>query len=186
METIDALLNKISYPKLKDPFPSKKQMDLAYRAAFRAPDHGWLRPWRFIEVTNSGREKLGKAFKNAALKNGENDKEKLLKYERLPLRAPMIIVLITEINENSKIPAIEQIQSTAVAAQNISLALFDMGYGVYWRTGSFVTSKNSYLNDELSLKKNNEIIGYLYVGSPDIKGKEVPSLKKEDFVSYWK
>ena len=59
METIDALLNKISYPKLKDPFPSKKQMDLAYRAAFRAPDHGWLRPWRFIEVTNSGREKLG-------------------------------------------------------------------------------------------------------------------------------
>ncbi len=40
METIDALLNKISYPKLKDPFPSKKQMDLAYRAAFRAPD-----PW---------------------------------------------------------------------------------------------------------------------------------------------
>ena len=185
METIDALLNKISYPKLKDPFPSKKQMDLAYRAAFRAPDHGWLRPWRFIEVTNSGREKLGKAFKNAALKNGENDKEKLLKYERLPLRAPMIIVLITEINENSKIPAIEQIQSTAVAAQNISLALFDMGYGVYWRTGSFVTSKNSYLNDELSLKKNNEIIGYLYVGTPSGTAKKIPELDLDKFVSHW-
>ena len=186
METIDVLLNKVSYPKLTDPIPSKEQMDLAYKAAFRAPDHGRLRPWRFIEITNNGREKLGKAFKNAAIKNGELDEEKLLKFEKLPLRAPMIIVLITEVNEMSKIPAIEQIQSTAVAAQNISLALFDMGYGVYWRTGSFITSKNSYLNEELSLKKNNEIIGYLYIGSPDIKGKEIPSLNKEDYVDYWK
>ena len=185
METIDALLNKISYPKLTDPTPTKDQMEIAYKAAFRAPDHGWLRPWRFIEVTNSGRERLGKAFKNAAVKNGENDEEKLLKFEKLPLRAPMIIVLITEISENSKIPEIEQIQSTAVAAQNISLALFDMGYGVYWRTGSFISSKNSYLNEELSLNRNSEIIGYLYIGSPDIKAKEIPSLNKDDYVNYW-
>ena len=77
METIDVLLNKVSYPKLTDPIPSKEQMDLAYKAAFRAPDHGRLRPWRFIEITNNGREKLGKAFKNAAAKNGELDEEKL-------------------------------------------------------------------------------------------------------------
>ena len=84
METIDVLLNKVSYPKLTDPIPSKEQMNLAYKAAFRAPDHGWLRPWRFIEITNNGREKLGKAFKNAAIKNGELDEEKLLKFEKLP------------------------------------------------------------------------------------------------------
>jgi len=185
METIDTLLNKISYPKLTDPLPTKNQMDIAYQAAFRAPDHGWLRPWRFIEVTNSGRDRLGKAFRNAAVKNGESDEEKLLKFEKLPLRAPMVIILITEINENSKIPGIEQIQSTAVATQNISLALFDMGYGAYWRTGSFISSKNAYLNKELSLNSNSEVIGYLYVGSPNIKGKEIPSLSKEEFVDYW-
>ena len=185
METLDTLLNKISYPKLTSPLPSKEQMDIAYKAAFRAPDHGRLRPWRFIEVTGNGRDKLGKAFKNVAINNGEEDQEKLTKFENLPLRAPMIIILITEINEDSKIPAIEQIQSTAVAAQNISLALFDMGYGVYWRTGAFLSSKNSHLNKELSINEGSEVIGYLYVGSPDIKGKEIPSLNKDDYVKYW-
>jgi len=48
METLHTLLNKISYPKLTSPQPSKEQMDVAYKAAFRAPDHGRLRPWRFI------------------------------------------------------------------------------------------------------------------------------------------
>ena len=185
METLDVLLNKVSYPLLSQPIPSNEQMEVVYNAAFRAPDHGRLRPWRFIEVKNNGRKDLGKAFRNAALKNGELDEEKLSKYEKLPLRAPMIIILITNKNQESKIPVIEQIQSTAVAAQNISLALFDMGFGVYWRTGSFISSKNKYLNEELSIDENSEVIGYLYIGSPDIKGKEIPLLKKEDFVKYW-
>tara|TARA_B100001121_G_C18399729_1_gene484837 strand:- start:85 stop:645 length:561 start_codon:yes stop_codon:yes gene_type:complete len=185
METLDTLLNKVSFPILTEPLPSHEQMEMAYKAAFRAPDHGRLRPWRFIEVKNKGRENLGKAFRNAAIKNGEKDEDKLSKFEKLPLRAPMIIILITNKNQESKIPVIEQIQSTAVAAQNISLALFDMGFGVYWRTGSFISSKNNFLNEELSLDNNSEVIGYLYVGSPDIKAKTIQSLNKEDYVKYW-
>ena len=60
-----------------------------------------------------------------------------------------------------------------------------MGYGVYWRTGAFLSSKNSHLNKELSINEGSEVIGYLYVGSPDIKGKEIPSLNKDDYVKYW-
>ena len=97
----------------------------------------------------------------------------------------MIIVLITKINEKTNIPATEQIQSTAVAAQNISLALFDMGFGVYWRTGSFVTSKNKFLNEEMNIDADSEVIGYLYIGSPDIKAKEIPILNQDDYVQYW-
>ena len=110
METIDTLLNKVSYPKLSDPIPSKKQMEIAYKAAFRSPDHGRLRPWRFIEIQGNGREKLGLAFKKAAIKNGEKDEDKLTRFENLPMRSPMIIVLITKINEKTNIPATEKIQ----------------------------------------------------------------------------
>ena len=55
----------------------------------------------------------------------------------------------------------------------------------HWRTGAFLSSKNSHLNKELSINEGSEVIGYLYVGSPDIKGKDIPSLNKDDYVKYW-
>ena len=65
METIKTLISRRSNSQLIDPIPSKDEMKLVYQAAFRAPDHSWLRPWRFIEVTGSGRNKLGQAFVNS-------------------------------------------------------------------------------------------------------------------------
>ena len=52
METINTLLTRVSVSNLTDPYPLKKDMDLVYQAALRAPDHGRLRPWRFIQVTD--------------------------------------------------------------------------------------------------------------------------------------
>ena len=37
-------------------------MDTVYQAALRAPDHAWLRPSRFIEVTGKGLDKLSDLF----------------------------------------------------------------------------------------------------------------------------
>ena len=185
METLNALLTRVSNPHLTDPHPSLNQMDIVYKAAFRAPDHAWLRPWRFIEVTGMGRKKLGDAFINSARKNGQIDEELKKNFSLMPFRAPMIIIICVEINDRPNVPAIEQIQSTAAATQNILLALHDMGFAAFWRTGAFASHSNAFIAEELSLPLNNQVLGYIYLGTPKAKGKVVPSLTKSEFVTIW-
>ena len=50
MDAIENLLTRNSVSKLTEPYPSRDEMKLIYKAALRAPDHAWLRPSRFIEV----------------------------------------------------------------------------------------------------------------------------------------
>ena len=185
MNTIDALLTRVSNPYLAEPFPSKKKMDVVYQSAFRAPDHAWLRPWRFIEITGDGRLKLAKAFVKSASKNEKLSKEMSLKISAMPYRAPMIIVIAVEIIHRLNVPAIEQVQSTAAATQNMLLALHDMGFAGFWRTGKFVSHSNPYIAEELSLSKKTKVLGYIYIGKTNAKGKEIPKLQNNDFVSYW-
>ena len=45
---------------MEDPKPSKSQLKKIYKAGLRAPDHGGLNPWKFIEVSGKDRLKLGK------------------------------------------------------------------------------------------------------------------------------
>ena len=69
MKALDALHTRISVPRLGEPLPDEEVIKNIYRAAFRAADHGLLRPWRFLVVKGSSREKLGELFLKAALEN---------------------------------------------------------------------------------------------------------------------
>ncbi len=186
METMKTLLSRRSISKLSEPHPSRAEMEEVYQAALRAPDHSWLRPWKFIEITGDSRNKLAQAFVNSSKKIEELDEEREKKILALPLRAPMVIVVIAKINHDKpNVPRLEQIQSTAAAAQNILLALHDKGYGAYWRTGKYSSERNKFISEELSLTENSEVLGYLYVGTPDTEFPKIPELENKDFVSYW-
>ena len=83
MDTLKAIQTRNSIPHLEDPAPSHQQMSEVYKGALRAPDHAWLRPWKFIEVRRDGRERLGKIFletgKSLNADLSEIEKDKLLK-----------------------------------------------------------------------------------------------------------
>jgi nitroreductase len=116
MKTLDAILTRVSNPFLTDPHPSESEMSLVYQCALRAPDHAWLRPWRFIEVSGVGRDKLSNAFINSLEKKEKLSDAMKKKICLLPFRSPMIIVLIADIVNRINVPRIEQIQSVAAAA----------------------------------------------------------------------
>ena len=181
MDALDNILNRVSARTLIQPHPNSSEMDLIYKAALRAPDHAWLRPSSFIEVKNEGLDKLSRIFENfASTISGVTD-EIVTKYKNAPYRAPMIIILVNTPKEHPKVPIIEQKLSTAAAAQNIMLALNAMEYSSIWRTGKVAFNKK--ISSELGLNSNQEILGYLYVGTSDGANKKVPELEIDDFVS---
>ena len=181
MDAIDNILNKVSARELAVPYPSKEEMETVYKAALRAPDHAWLRPSSFIEVKDDGLKKLSNIFKKYA-QDKNFTKDIIKKYEQAPFRAPMILILVNTYKEHPKVPAIEQKLSTAASAQNITLALNAMNYSSIWRTGKLAFNKD--VQKELDLQDNQEILGYLYVGTEVGKKKKVPEHNLNEFISY--
>ena len=184
MDTLKALHTRTSVPKLTDPGPDRETLDNIFKAAFRAADHGVLRPWRFLKIEGASRNRLGDLFAQAmAADNPDVGPEKLTSLRRKPLRAPLILVCISCIKEHPKVPEIEQDMSTAAATQNMLLAAFAQGLGAMWRTGSM--AYNDTVKQGLGLKPNEKIIGFLYLGRIEGAIKNISEPRIEDFVQNW-
>jgi len=181
MDALDNILNRVSSRELSLPHPSTEEMALVYKAALRAPDHAWLRPSSFIEVKGDGLNKLSKVFEDYALTIPNIEEFRVNKYKEAPFRAPMIVILVNTFTEHPKVPAIEQKLSTAAAAQNIMLCLNAQGYGAIWRTGKLAF--NETISKKLGLNPNQEILGFLYIGTNSGKNKKIPDLDIDNFVT---
>lgn len=180
MEAITALLSRRASPRLVEPAPAANELELICKAALRAPDHGMLRPWRFLLISGEARNKLGELFVDAMQPETDELKNKL---RTAPLRAPMIIVAVSTIVEHPKIPAIEQISSTAAAVQNMSLAAHALGYASIWRTGP--VAFNDRVKEGLGFKSDDEIVGLLYLGTATVEDRPVPELAIDDYFRTW-
>ena len=182
MDALNNILNRVSARELAEPHPTESEMEKVYKAALRAPDHAWLRPSSFIEVKGDGLNKLSNIFLEYAKNQTDIDDQIIQKYKNAPFRAPMIIILVNTFKEHPKVPSIEQKLSTATAAQNIMLALNTMNYSSIWRTGKLAFNKE--IQTKLNLSDNQEILGYLYIGTSIGENKKIPNLDIDDFVSY--
>lgn len=182
MDALENLHQRVSSPLLDGPAPSQEQLENIYRAALRAPDHGSLKPLRFLNVKADARNKLGELFLEAASEEDALSEEQQNKFRKMPLRAPHIIVAIAVIQDHPKVPRTEQIITAGCAVQNMLLAAHAQGLGAMWRTG--VLAYNPIVMDGLGLQANEEIVGYLYLGTPT-KSRQAPQVEIEDFVSDW-
>ena len=182
MDALNNILNRVSARELAEPHPTESEMEKVYKAALRAPDHAWLRPSSFIEVKGDGLNKLSNIFLEYAKNQTDITDQIIQKYKNAPFRAPMIIILVNTFKEHPKVPSIEQKLSTATAAQNIMLALNTMNYSSIWRTGKLAFNKE--IQTKLNLSDNQEILGYLYIGTSIGENKKIPNLDIDDFVSY--
>ncbi len=183
MDALDALLNRASMPLLDAPGPTPEQLDIMFKAALRAPDHGALRPWRFLVIEGDARQQLGQLFLQAALQDDpELIDARQSKTLNMPLRAPTLIVVIASTTPEHKVPVIEQQVSAGCAAQNILHAAHIQGLGAMWRTGAM--SYHPHVLEGLGLTENEQLIGYLYLGTPT-RERSAPELPVERFVSHW-
>ena len=179
MDAIDALHQRTASPRLIEPAPSKSELELIYKSGLRAPDHGMLRPWQFLVVRGEALEKLGEVFAENLNPDTNEQRDKLL---NAPMRAPIVIVAIAEIQEHPKVPPVEQISATAAAIQNMSVAIHALGYSSIWRTGK--AAFNEGVKEALGFSAKDEIVGFLYVGTPTVQ-REIPENRIEDYFKEW-
>ncbi|MCL7462058.1 NAD(P)H nitroreductase [Pseudomonas sp. NW5] len=184
MQALDALLNRVSVPRLAEPAPTPAQREQLFRAALRAPDHGQLRPWRFLTIEGAAREQLGELFARVQQqRHPEASAELLAKARAMPLRAPLLITVIARLQAGHKVPESEQLLAAGCAAHAILLAAHAQGIGAVWRSGEL--SHDPAVRDGLGLSADERIVGFLYLGTPQGERRTPPVLAVEDFVSRW-
>lgn len=180
-------LNRYSTPAkaLIEPAPDDSQLEQIFAVALSAPDHGRLRPYRFITIRGDARHKLADIF-GRAIQQREPDvpAEYLQKQKDKPLRSPLIVVVVASLIRSPKIPEIEQMLSAGAAAHNVLLASNALGFGSIWLTGA--NAHDPGVCTELGLADNERIIGFIYLGTPELEipPRELPDVRR--FITHWK
>jgi len=147
--------------------PTRDDIQDILRAAVSAPDHGAIRPWRFVIIEGKNRAVLGRIFANALkTRDPEASEEAIQKELNRPLRAPTVIAILARVvNDRPNVPRIEQIVATACAAQNMLAAANAKGFG-----GILLTGKNAHdphVRAFFGLKPDDELVSFLYLGKPN-------------------
>ncbi|SEI72140.1 Nitroreductase [Allopseudospirillum japonicum] len=182
MHALELLLTRNSMPRLVAPAPDDSTMQHLYQAGLRAPDHGCLRPWRFIEFQGQALQQLGEYFVQAQQQEqAQTTPAQLEKTRQMCTRAPMLVLVVAVCQSHPKVPEVEQLMSAACAAHGILLAAHALGWGAMWRTGWLTYSPS--LHQSLSLQAHEKLVGFLYLGTPAGAYKPLPGHQITDFVT---
>jgi len=184
MQAIDALLQRYSARSLAEPAPDDGALGLIFESATRAPDHGRLRPWRFIVIRSEARQRFGDLLADQLRRTRDSVTDESLERERRKaFRAPLIIVVAAIISPGGKIPEIEQVLSAGAAAQTMLLATQALGFNAVWKTGA--SAYDDVVKGALGLESKDSIVGFLYMGS-DVDGPgSLPRPDWKEFVRHW-
>ena len=167
-QLINWIKSRRSIGNLSIPAPTESQIKAAIDCAVTAPDHKKLQPWRFIVTQGNARHDLGRAFLAAAEAQAAQEGETLSEKSRqktynMPLRAPVIITVVTQMQVHKKVPPFEQMLSTGAAVQNLILALKAQGFSTGWRTG--LLCNEPAVKEYFGVGADDYVTAFVYTGS---------------------
>ncbi|MBB2199424.1 MAG: nitroreductase [Gluconacetobacter sp.] len=184
MAVLDSLLSRFSTDALSDPAPEGSVLEDILSTAMRAPDHGRLRPWRYVLIRGEARSKLAELVVAGMLaRDPDVPVAKIEKRRGRFSTMPLTIALGMHLRPEDKIPLIEQEMAVAAAAMNILNALHATGFGGVWVTGDMAVDPA--LASALGFDAPHRLAGFLFVGTPD-PNRAIPSRRPvEGYVAEW-
>jgi nitroreductase len=181
MDALELLLHRRSVAKLNAPAPQGQALENIIRAGLRAPDHGGLTPWRFVVAEGDGLRKLSDILVEAVLAE-DGDEATLEKMKNAPYRAPMVITVIAKVTPHEKVPVFEQHLSAGCAVQAMQMAAVAQGFQGIWRSGSWMFHPQ--VRQAFDVEGDDQIVGFLYLGTPLTEPMKSPERDLSHFVSY--
>ena len=182
MSPIEALLSRVSVPRVVEPRVTAQELDLLLRAGLRACDHGRLKPYRFILLEGQAREQLGEAMSEYLHRDlVDVSEESIEAAKNKALRAPTLVSVVFCPNDNEKIPVNEQLVSAGCAAQLIVTAAHMLGIGAIWKTVNATYSGE--VSRILGLDYSEQVVAMIYLGRPVANLPQPPEVDPETFLT---
>lgn len=183
MEIFEAIHGRQTISKVKPDALPRAVIEKLLSAGAQAPNHHKVRPWRFVVLTGDGRKKLGDVMAASFLdRNPATPADGLDKTRALPLRAPVLIAVGADKPVESKIIEMENISAASAACMNILLAAHALGLGAIWRTGEW--ARDEKVKEFLGFAADQTIVGFIYVGHPEVKPEPYVRQGFEDRVTW--
>jgi nitroreductase len=149
---------------LREPGPSDSEIDAALEVAMRAPDHGALRPWRFVLIRGAARERLAELFvRRMREREPPSPPHKIDKAGTQTRATPLVIAVGAKLVRAHKVPEIEQLLSCGAAVMNLLDAFHAQGYGAILLTGP--NAYDGEIAAALGFGPDEQLLGFVYVGS---------------------
>jgi nitroreductase len=149
---------------LVEPCPDRSAVEKILHVGGTVPDHGALKPYRFVVISGEGRDKFANAMVNAGLEaKGSLDEKKQAKLKSKAFAAPMQIVIVFSPEEDDKIPEWEQMAAASCTGYALVLAANSLGFGAVWK--SFGFHEGSVMKELFQLREKERILGWVNIGT---------------------
>ncbi len=146
------------------PAPDESEIAGFVAVATAAPDHGRLRPYRFVMLDATSRECFADALVEAVdtFRGGISDelKSKIRKKTEV---APVQVAVIFSPRETERIPTWEQMVTASCAGYGVMLAAQAAGWGTSWKSNPVMDGV--LLRELLSMAESEQFLGWVNLGT---------------------
>ncbi|WP_100637070.1 nitroreductase family protein [Marinomonas sp. ef1] len=177
MDAIDALMTRRSYSRgsLLQPAPNRAELAQILQTAMTVPDHGNLKPWRFVVIQGQGMRDLEGLLRS--IYDGEVENEEYFqRFIEEIINTPMMICVYSAINQDTSVSVLDQQLAGAAACEHILLAAHAMGFGGIWHS----QETDDALRQMLQMGEEDQVLGVISLGTP----KRTSLAKRKSFVDY--
>lgn len=186
-DVINAILSRhsVSPKRVVAPGPDQAQLLELISCAAAAPDHGKLRPWRFINFPESSRAKLADVFEAALLERmPDAGSEALSRAREKASRAPVVLGLVLRLDHQIGIPHVnDQLVSGGAALQNVLLATHAMGFGARALSGQAVRTQA--FRAALDISDDEIFLCFIAIGTPTTAPRRNARPAPETLLTQW-
>lgn len=154
-------------PMMSDEPIAEDELRALFELANWAPSHGLTEPWRFRVYRGEARAKLAEALGDLyerAVPEARKKPGKADKLRKMPLLAPVVVVVWMKRQEAGKISELDETLAVACAVQNLTLGATARGLGSFWSTPPFIGTPE--MKAWLGIGPEDRCLGLLYLGRP--------------------
>jgi nitroreductase len=169
---------------LVEPAPDAATLRELFAAAAAAPDHGQLRPWRFLVLGNAARQALSDVFVEALLaRDPDALPDQIDDARKKAFRGPVLLMAIADLRAaDEDIPPFERLLSLGCAIQNLLLAARARGYGSGLSGGRAL--RTDLLRQAFGINEGEHAICFISLGTPTHSKPIRPRPAVDDFVRW--